>query len=207
MVEVDCRGMFCPQPIIATRKAMRDNVAGTEIRVLLDNKTSYANVKTLLAGFDCEVELKEVDGLFSITFRNPELAPELLITSQDPKTCPSTGNTERAEGALLICATNVLGTGDDTLGAILMKGFLSTLVEWTPLPETILFLNAGVKLCLKEAGALETLKALEEKGVELIICGTCVDFYKVREQVAVGKISNMQVISGRLAKAHKVVRL
>lgn len=202
MVEVDCRGMVCPQPIIATRKAMREQKEGTEISVLLDNRTSYQNVQTLLTGFGCTLETQEADGAFRVTFHNPHLAEELLAPSQDPTTCPTSG-----EGATLLCATNVLGEGDATLGAILMKGFLSTLVEWTPIPRSILFLNSGVKLCLKDSGALETLKALEAKGTELIICGTCVDYYKVRELVSVGTIGNMQTISERLAKATKVVRL
>lgn len=202
MVEVDCRGMVCPQPIIATRKAMREEKEGTEIRVVVDNHTSYQNVQTLLTGFGCKVETQEGEGLFQVTFRNPRLASELLAPSQDPTACPT-----ETVGATLLCATNVLGVGDDTLGTILMKGFLSTLLEWTPAPEAILFLNSGVKLCLADSGALETLKALEAKGTTLIICGTCVDYYKVREAVAVGTVGNMQTISERLARATKVVRL
>ena len=206
MVKVDCKGLPCPQPLIATRKAMRENAVGTEIEISVDNETARGNVTQMLADFGVSISFETRDGLFIGRFINPEVKEEAAtLPAIDNMACPTTGVT--AQQPTLLCATNVLGVGDDTLGAILMKGFLSTLAEWTPRPKEILFLNAGVKLCTKESGALDTLKALEASGVELLICGPCVDFYKIREQIAVGTITNMQRISQSIAQTSKLVRL
>lgn len=206
MVKVDCKGLPCPQPLIATRKAMRENSVGTEIEVCVDNETARGNLTQMLADFGVSISFETRGGLFIGRFINPEVKEEAAtLPAIDNMACPTTGVT--TQQPTLLCATNVLGVGDDTLGAILMKGFLSTLAEWTPRPKEILFLNEGVKLCTKESGALDTLKALEASGVELLICGTCVDFYKIREQIAVGTITNMQRISQSIAQTSKLVRL
>lgn len=206
MVKVDCKGLPCPQPLIAIRKAMRENAVGTEIEVMVDNATARDNVTQMLADFGVTIAFESEDGLFVGRFINPAVKEDATsLQALDTMVCPTTG--DRASGATLLCTTNVLGVGDDTLGGILMKGFLSTLAEWSPLPKEILFLNAGVKLCTSSSGAIETLKALEASGVELLICGTCVDFYKIRESVTVGTITNMQRISQSIAAANKVVKL
>lgn len=206
MVKVDCKGLPCPQPLIATRKAMRENAVGTEIEISVDNETARGNVTQMLADFGVTIVFEMHNGLFVGRFTNPEVKAEAsALPAIEEMTCPTTGAT--MQQPTLLCATNVLGVGDDTLGAILMKGFLSTLAEWSPRPKEILFLNAGVKLCTKDSGALETLKALEASGVELLICGTCIDFYKIREQIAIGTVTNMQRISQSIASASRLIRL
>ena len=206
MLKVDFKGLPCPQALIATRKAMRENAVGTEIEISVDNETARGNVTQMLADFGVTIAFEMHNGLFVGRFTNPEVKEEAsALPAIEEMTCPTTGTT--MQQPTLLCATNVLGVGDDILGAILMKGFLSTLAEWTPRPKEILFLNAGVKLCTKESGALDTLKALEASDVELLICGTCVDFYKIREQIAVGTITNMQRISQSIAQTSKLVRL
>ena len=181
MVKVDCKGLPCPQPLIATRKAMRENAVGTEIEISVDNETARGNVTQMLADFGVTIAFEMHNGLFVGRFTNPEVKEEAAtLPAIDNMACPTTGVT--AQQPTLLCATNVLGVGDDILGAILMKGFLSTLAEWSPRPKEILFLNAGVKLCTK-------------------------DFYKIREQIAVGTITNMQRISQSIAQTSKLVRL
>lgn len=206
MVKVDCKGLACPQPLIAVRKAMRESAVGVEIEVVVDNNTARNNVTQMLADFGVKIEFVSTsEGLFVARFANPEVEEEVSLQEIDAITCPTTS--EVGGSPVLLCATEFLGVGDDTLGAILMKGFLSTLSAWKPLPKAILFLNSGVRLCLQDSGALETLKELERLGVALLICGTCVDFYHVREQIAVGTITNMQRISESLSTAQKIVRL
>ena len=207
MVIVNCEGLPCPQPLIATRKAMRENPVGMEICVLVDNATARHNVTQMLATYHVAISFTEQEGLFRGTFTNPEVFEEVLSPSLDAQVHCETFVEASAQHVVVLCATDVLGQGDEKLGNILMKGFLSTLAEWENLPQEILFLNAGVRLCLRASGALETLKALDARGVALYICGTCVDFYGVREQVAVGTITNMQYISEALAQASKVIRL
>ena len=106
----------------------------------------------------------------------------------------------------MVCITGeTMGRGDEALGAILMKGFVNTIKEIEPLPRRIVFYNGGVKLAIEGSPVLPALKELESRGVELLICGTCADFYTVKEKVAVGRISNMYDILGALTGASKVV--
>jgi selenium metabolism protein YedF len=98
-----------------------------------------------------------------------------------------------------------LGDGDQVLGKMLIKSFLDKLTDNASLPKTIVFLNSGIFLALKDSPVLDSLKVFEEVGVELLCCGTCIDFFKKREDVSVGKISNMVEIVDRLTSSEKVL--
>ena len=211
MVRVDCKGLPCPQPLIETRKAMRANEEGTEIEVCVDNATASRNVEGMLADYGVAIVFETKGDLYVGRFINPKIEENMLeaMKAEYLESCTKKNNSTFFERPTILCISNVFGVGDDTLGALLMKGFLSTIVEeWGRLlPREILFLNSGVKLCLKDSGAIDTLRNLESRGTELLICGTCVDFYKIRELLAVGSITNMQKISSRIASANKLIRL
>jgi selenium metabolism protein YedF len=100
---------------------------------------------------------------------------------------------------------NRLGDGAEELGTILIKGFVNTLPETTLKPKTIVFLNSGIFLALKDSPVLESLKKLENMGIEILVCGTCLDYYKMKEELGVGKISNMYEILERLSHAGNVI--
>ena len=88
-----------------------------------------------------------------------------------------------------------MGEGDPQLGIILMKGFLNALRGAAHIAHTSDFYNSGVKLTTEDSGVITSLQALEESGVEILVCGTCVDFYNIKELLAVGNISNMFTIT------------
>lgn len=98
-----------------------------------------------------------------------------------------------------------MGSGSDELGAILIKGFINTIGKTAPLPEKIIFYNAGAKLVTTESPVLESLIELETRGVTILVCGTCADFFNIKDQVAVGTISNMPTILESLTSACKVI--
>jgi len=98
-----------------------------------------------------------------------------------------------------------LGDGDEQLGKKLIKSFLDKLTDNSSLPKTIVFLNSGIFLALKDSPALESLKVFEEMGVEMLSCITCLEYYKKSDELAVGKISNMVDIIDRLTSAEKVL--
>ncbi|MFP4199704.1 MAG: sulfurtransferase-like selenium metabolism protein YedF, partial [Halanaerobium sp.] len=106
---------------------------------------------------------------------------------------------------IYLIASDTMGEGERELGQILIKGFISTIKELDPLPERIIFINAGVKLAVKE-DIIFYLKELEEKGVEILLCGTCVDYYGLQEEVEIGEISNMFEIADSLNRG-EVVRI
>ena len=99
-----------------------------------------------------------------------------------------------------------MGKGDVELGRILMKGFIYTLSEIEELPKTILFYNEGVKLAIEGAESLQDLKSLEERGVEILSCGTCLNFYGITEKLRVGSVTNMYTILERQMKATRVIK-
>ncbi|MBC9785477.1 sulfurtransferase-like selenium metabolism protein YedF [Heliobacterium chlorum] len=112
---------------------------------------------------------------------------------------------EIREGTVLVMAADTIGRGDDQLGRTLAKSFLYTLSQAEMIPRTIIFLNSGVKLVCQDSDAIPNLLALEERGAEILSCGTCLDFYHLKDQVVAGKVSNMYAIIDTLTRAPKVI--
>lgn len=100
-----------------------------------------------------------------------------------------------------------MGHGDEKLGAILIKSFLYTVSQTAPLPKTIVFFNGGVKLTCEGSEVLDDIKSMADNGVKIISCGTCLDFYGLKEKLAVGEISNMYTIYETLEKADRNIVL
>ncbi len=98
-----------------------------------------------------------------------------------------------------------MGDGAEELGTILIKAFINTLPEMDLKPKKLIFLNSGIYLAVKDSPVLDTLKKLEQSGIEIISCGTCLDYYKKKEELGVGSVSNMYVILESLSKASKVI--
>lgn len=103
-----------------------------------------------------------------------------------------------------ICS-NKMGRGDDDLGDILIQSFVNTLIQLDPLPSTIILYNSAVLLCTEDSAVLDSLKALELKNVNILVCGTCADFYNIKDKIAVGTISNMYAIVETLNNADRII--
>mgnify|MGYP005855865509 CR=1 FL=1 len=88
-----------------------------------------------------------------------------------------------------------------------MQSFLNALDGLLVTPESIIFINSGVKLVAGESPAVEALRRLEAKGAEVLACGTCLSRYELIDKVAVGQVSNMHVIADTLLRASKIVSL
>ena len=99
-----------------------------------------------------------------------------------------------------------MGRGSDDLGRTLMKGFIYAVSQLETLPKTILFYNGGAKLTVEGSPVLDDLKGLAEQGVEILTCGTCLDHYGIKDQLAVGEVTNMYVIVEKMEQAVRVVR-
>src|SRR5699024_2971975 len=87
--------------------------------------------------------------------------------------------------------TDSIGSGNEELGRTLLKSFIFSLTEQEKLPAKMLFYNAGALLTVEDSPILDDLKALEEQGVEILTCGICVEFYGLKDKLAVGGITNM----------------
>ena len=112
----------------------------------------------------------------------------------------------RKNGMVVVLSANVMGTGDEKLGTNLMKAFVFAVTKQDQLPETIVCYNTGAYLTCEGADTLEDLKALEAEGVNILTCGTCLDFYGIKDKLAVGTVTNMYEIVEVMEKAKHIVR-
>lgn len=202
MIEtVDARGLPCPQPVIRTRKAMAE---ATQVVTLVDNETSVTNVSRMAqkAGWQVEV-LQEDDG-----FRLEMSRGEEIASVPAPAAEPTVSRAEVQAGPLVLVVTaDKMGRGNTELGQILVRGFFHTLGEVEPLPQTIIFFNTGVKLACQGSPVLEDLQALEAEGIEVLVCGTCLNYFELTDELAAGQVSNMYDIAETMLAAGKVVNL
>jgi selenium metabolism protein YedF len=192
---VDCRGLACPQPVIQSKKAMAQ---ADRVTTIVDNEAAVQNVSRMAEkeGYAVAVERKE-DGIYL------SLSKERVTGETMPA---ASGAKEGDQGpTVVLVASDGIGRGDDELGAILIRSFLHTLNEVEPLPDTIVFLNAGVKLTVEGSPVLEDLATLAQKGVGILACGTCLGHFGLKDKLAVGEISNMYSIAETLLVAGNVV--
>ena len=99
-----------------------------------------------------------------------------------------------------------MGEGSEELGQILMKGFIYALTELDELPSTILLYNSGVKLSTEGSNSINDLKTLQAQGVEILSCGTCLNYYELTEELEVGEVTNMYFILEKMSQADKIIR-
>lgn len=189
--EIDCRGLTCPQPVINTKKTLEEIEEGTVITIV-DNLAAKENVTLFAQNAGCEVKAAEKEGNYILTINKRKTFSEKI---KPPET----------SGTLYFITSNHLGEGSPELGQILIKSLLFTLSEQQLAPQTLIFLNRGVYLTTAGSPALEELQVLSNKGTEILSCGTCLDYYKLKEKLAVGRISNMYEINDYLTKAEKVI--
>jgi selenium metabolism protein YedF len=198
---VDARGLACPQPVILSRKAMAE---ATQVVTLVDNATSLTNVSRMAQKAGWTVAVAEDDGGFRLEMTR-EAAPAPVAV---PTPVPTNGQAASLGGPLvLVVSQDIMGRGNGELGQILLRGFFHALGEVEPLPRTAIFFNTGVKLACQGSPVLEDLRALETAGLEILVCGTCLNYFELTDQLAAGQVSNMYDIAETMLRAGKLVNL
>lgn len=198
MKTIDTRGLLCPAPLIQTKKAIKEAQGGETLEVLLDNETACQNVSSYLKelGINTDVVLNE--DIQHIRFTVPDQVDETVIAESFCKT-PANNN------YVVVLKSELMGEGDPQLGALLMRAFINSLKETDQLPSSIILYNSGVKLAIAGSDTAESLAEMENKGVTIICCGTCVDFYELKPVIKIGTISNMFRITQLTSEAGHVV--
>jgi selenium metabolism protein YedF len=191
MEYLDLRNMTCPMPVIETKKLL-ENKDIKEIEVLIDNPTSCENVKRFLTSRG-----------FFVTVTAQEGTECRVKGIQDEKRGDPSGDIKKI---LVYIDGETMGRGNDELGNVLMGAFLKTLKELETRPWRLIFINTGVKLVSRESLHIETLKEIENSGIEILSCGTCVDFFHLKEKIGVGRVSNMFEILSAFSEATNVIR-
>lgn len=194
---VDTRGQLCPMPLILLKKALLEHgCTGEEWHVLTDNETACQNLTDYIKQIAPTVTQKEEGN-----------CTRLIFTPQ-AEACSTTTAPQNNEDYIVVLSSNTMGRGDDTLGQILARAFVNALEGQEIKPRRIICFNTGVLLAKEGTDTGATLTRLQsEYGVEITLCGTCIDYFGLKDQIAVGTISNMLTIAEYMRLAHRIVTL
>lgn len=198
---IDCKGMACPLPVVNAKKAADELNVDDVLTVLVDNEIAVQNLQRFATHRGCSVQAKkkaenEFEVVITIASENNSQVQEEIACTLDAK----------KKGMLVVLSANTMGDGDPKLGTSLMKAFVFALTKQDQLPETILCYNTGAYLTCEGADTLEDLKLLESEGVTILTCGTCLDFYGLKEKLAVGGVTNMYDIVERMENASSIIK-
>ncbi|MDY6853631.1 MAG: sulfurtransferase-like selenium metabolism protein YedF [Thermodesulfobacteriota bacterium] len=191
---IDARGLACPQPVINTKKALEEIEEGI-ITVIVDNVTSRDNVRRFAKSQGCTVKIDEKDGEYHL-----DIAKGFIC---DIESSPQ--NAKEDSNIIIYINSDAMGIGDEELSRTLMDAFLKTMIIAEPQPSKLVFVNSGVKLAIEGSDMVGYIKEMEKKGVEVLLCGTCLNFYGLKEKVQVGAVSNMYDIIDLLMEADRVI--
>lgn len=197
--EIDARGQACPKPVIMTKNEL-DKMGKGIVVTIVDNEVAVGNVSKLASslGYEFEVDKKKEDE-YHITIVKGEAEKEEEEAKEVKKA--------DLDNLVIVISSNTMGKGSEELGKILIKSFMYTLTETRPYPKTMLFYNSGVYLTCEGSEVVEDLKKLEAEGVEIISCGTCLDYFNIKDKIQVGEISNMYTIYEKMKNASNTVNI
>ena len=192
MSEIDCRGKACPQPVLMAKQAL-ETLLEDEFTLIVDDSSSCDNVERFVRSQGCSVEVERRRQDFYLHIQREKRREGLNLA-------------RKKEKVVVYINSHLIGLGEDRLGSILMRSFLKTLLDLETKPSRLILINSGVWLASEGSEVLETLRGLSEEGMEILSCGTCVDFYGLKEKVKVGVISNMYDIAQSLLEADRLIR-
>lgn len=193
MIKVNAIGDVCPIPVVKTKKAMQEVTGAETIEVLVDNEIAVTNVTKMASGAGASVTSEKIaDAEYKIT----------IEVTGEAATCEGCDE----ENLVVVISSDRMGNGNDELGKVLIKGFIFAVTQLDKLPKTMLFYNGGATLTAEGSDSLEDLKHLEEQGVEILTCGTCLNYYGLSEKLQVGSVTNMYTIVEKMAGADKIIK-
>ena len=198
MTRIDASGLSCPAPVLETKAAV-ENRHPQHIDVLVDNEPARQNVARYLESQGYRTRVEQAGERSPVNGTGGGAAPEPKPTVTAPAV---------AGGKIMVMvAADGMGSGDDVLGAKLMINFIKTLKEMGDEHWRLIFVNSGVKLTIENADALEDLQSLEESGLAILVCGTCLEHFSLLKQKQVGQTTNMLDIVTAMQLADKVINL
>ena len=198
---VNAMGDVCPVPLVKAKNAIAELAGSGKVEVLVDNEIAVQNLEKMAQqkGYGFLVK-EEKEKEYHVEFTVSETEP----TETEEKTVCLVPAAKKTK--LVVLSADHMGEGAEELGKILMKSFLYALTQQDELPDTILFYNGGAKLTCEGSESLEDLKDLAARGVEILTCGTCLNFYGISEKLQVGSVTNMYDIVERMSSADRVIK-
>lgn len=205
MIKVNAMGDACPIPVVKTKKAIQELHGTGEVEVLVDNEIAVQNLTKMAhqKGYDIQSEkISEQEYKVEILIKGDGIFADGTSEEEEIVCIPD----QRKKNTVVVISSNVMGEGDDELGAALMKGFIYAISQQEELPSTMLFYNGGAKITSMDSPSIEDLKSLEAQGVEILTCGTCLNHYGLTDQLKVGEVTNMYVIAEKMTQASLIVK-
>jgi selenium metabolism protein YedF len=204
MKEIDVRSLACPGPVLRLRDLL---AAGErEIALHVSDELSRTNVMRFASSRGAEVEVTDPgDGSFVVRIKAGDTAATARPGKEELPECELPEAAATGPRVLQISA-GTMGSGDDELGALLLRSFLKTQAEIDRKPDAIIFYNDGVKLCCEGSLLLDDLRSLEAAGIEIIACGTCLNFFEIADRLQVGRVTDMLEIATRFAEAGTIIQ-
>jgi selenium metabolism protein YedF len=209
--EIDSRGLPCPQPVLNTKKALEEltRQEGNHflLTVLVDNEVAKENVTRFARtnGYRAEAE-KDAD-LFQVIIQPGDGSEQTAHPTELTNTAVSCSCEAPSGDLVYLFKSKTLGEGSEELGAILIRGFIFTIKETNTIPAKMLFMNGAVYLTTEGSPVLEELQELESLGVEIYSCGTCLDYFNLKEKLQVGRVTNMYDTVENIARAGKCITI
>ena len=197
MKKVDCRGLSCPQPVLDTKAALEQSSA--PLVVIVDNEASCSNVSRFAQSQGARVTVERHGGDYHLTIEPGQHAP-----SAEPP--PITCSVAPGRNTVIYVSSEFMGRGDDKLGAVLMAAFLDTLSHFNDLLSHAIFVNGGVRLAVEGSPVLEQIRQIEQLGAEVLVCGTCLNHFGIKDKLVVGCVSNMYSIIETLSRATRIIQ-
>ncbi len=202
-IKVNAMGDQCPIPVIKTRNALAELKEAAIIEVEVDNEVAVQNVSRFAASKNFKVKAEIVgDKHFRITIEAEPAGDASAAENNEQIEC----GVDRRGDTIVVVSSATMGIGNDELGKVLIKGFLYAVSQLEELPNTILFYNGGATLTTEGSASLEDLKNMEAQGVTIKTCGTCLDYYGLKDKLQVGTITNMYDIVETMDKAVHIIR-
>ena len=205
MIKVNAIGDACPIPVVKTKNAIKELNGAGVVEVLVDNEIAVQNLGKMAKQKGYAFKSEKLGAAeYQVTLIVGESAEQQNVEDIEEVCAVVPG---KKKNVVVAINSAKMGVGHDELGGVLIKGFIFALTQMDELPSAILFYNGGAKLTVEGAVSVEDLKNMEAQGVEILTCGTCLNFYGLSDKLAVGSVTNMYNIVEKLTSASKVIRV
>lgn len=205
---IDARNLPCPQPLMLVKKAI-DTEDPDVVEITVNSSAAKENILKYVNHVKLEVTDIVESGeeyIISISTGKPEKepapAPSVVENQADDFLMD-----ERPMGKIIFFNTDKIGNENPELGELLMKGFIYTIAELENKPGVLIFMNDGIRLTVEGSDSIGNLKKLENSGVDILVCGTCLEYLKLQDKLKVGSVSNMYDITEKLMNSKQVMTI
>lgn len=206
-IKVNAMGDQCPIPVIKTKKALSQIEESSIVEVSVDNEIAVQNLSKMAKQKNLEYTCEKItDQHYIIRIKSDGQDIKNKVETIETEEVKEVCYPDRKTNTVVVLSSDKMGEGSEELGKILMKGFIFALTELEEFPNTVLLYNSGVKLSTEGSNSIENLKTLQAQGVEILNCGTCLNYYELTDKLEVGEVTNMYFILEKMSQADKIIR-